>query len=73
MAEMTFTHFKDVFRCGYGRLPTLEETWKAAKRAGALKPSYNKQSTPIKCKCGGTLKEAVMCDNCYEATFGDGT
>lgn len=35
--------------------------------------SPNKQSTPIKCKCGGTLKEAIMCDNCYEADFGDGT
>jgi hypothetical protein len=31
--------------------------------------AYNQQSTSIKCKCGGTLKSAVMCDNCYEATF----
>ena len=39
----------------------------------ALKSTDTKQSTPIKCKCGGTLEQAVMCNNCYEATFGDGT
>ena len=47
MAAKTFTDFKDSFRLEYGRLPTLKETWKAAKRAEALKPSHNTQSDAI--------------------------
>jgi len=47
MAAKTFTDFKEDFRLEYGRLPTLEETWKAAKCTEALKPSHNTPSKEI--------------------------
>jgi len=53
MAAKTFTEFKDNFRLEYGRLPTLGETWKAARLAESRKTVRSKlpvQQTKAKIK-----------------------
>jgi len=65
MAAKTFTDFKDDFRLEYGRLPTLEETWKAAKRADALKSSHNSAITKCEqCEHYNNESLADICSGC---------
>jgi hypothetical protein len=49
MAAKTFTLFKDNFRLDYGRLPTLEETWKAAQNAVEKKFTAQNTGSPKSC------------------------
>jgi len=48
------------------------EEYQTLKSAVLAAQTTNSHCTPLKCKCGGNLKQAIMCDNCYESTFGSG-
>lgn len=58
----------------YGFVDNPEAENKEEDRAAIAEsqPAIIQQSTPLKCKCGGNLKPAIMCDKCYESDFGSG-
>jgi hypothetical protein len=76
MAAKTFTEFKNAFRFEYGRLPTLGETWKAAKREESRKTVRAKRPVQqakyaIKEPCAqcdiGLIKGDRFCSRCGRA------